>query len=110
MPSEKTSAAGRSLIDAATRTNHAAPDAAVSTRPIHANQASGGRTAAGRRARSPAFAKAGSAMKTTKKTTPATADRRGEMDRAHVDQRVIQSVLPARAFPKGVPIARRHGR
>ena len=70
---KKTSAAGRSLIDAATRTNHANPDAAVSTRLIQANQASGGRTAAGTRASFSAFAKAGSAMNTTKKTTPATA-------------------------------------
>ena len=73
MPSERTSATGRSLIDAATRMSHAAPDTTVSTRPIHAKKASGGRTAAGRRAWSPAFAKAGSAMKTTKKTTPAAA-------------------------------------
>jgi hypothetical protein len=74
MPSEKTSAAGRSLIDAATRTNQANPDAAVSTRLIHANQANGGRTVAGRRASLSAFAKAGSAMKTTKNTTPATTN------------------------------------
>jgi hypothetical protein len=36
--------------------------------------------------------------------------RRGVVDCAHVDQRVIQSVLPARAFQKGVLIVRRHGR
>jgi hypothetical protein len=52
--------------------NHAAPDATVSIRPIHASHASGGRTAAGRRAASPALRNAGSAMNTRKKTTPAT--------------------------------------
>ena len=70
--SEKTSATGRSPIDAATRMNHAAPDAAVITRPTHAKQASCLCTAAGRRASSPALRNAGSAMNTRKKTTPAT--------------------------------------
>ena len=39
--------------------------------------------------------KAGSAMKTLKKTTPATRDRRGEMNGAHKNQRVVHAVLPS---------------
>ena len=96
MPSEKTSAAGRSLIDAATRTNQANPDAAVSTRLIHANQANGGRTVR-RRARS-RLRKGWFGDEDNKEHDTRHHQRRCEMDRTNVDQRVIQSVLLARAF------------
>jgi hypothetical protein len=97
-PRKKTSAAGRSLIDAATRTNHANPDAAVSTRLIQANQASGGRGSGYARLVF-GFRKGRLGDEHDKENDTNHRDRRGVVDCAHVDQRVIHSVLPARAFP-----------
>ena len=110
MPSERTSATGRSLIDAATRTNQAAPDATVSTRPIHAKTGERRPNGGGQARLVAGFRKSRFGDEDDEEDDTRHHDRRGEMDSANVDQRVIQSVLPARAFPKGVPIGRRHGR
>ena len=72
MSSENTSAKARSLMDCATSTSQAPPESTVANRPSQAIHWNFARTAALVVMAVPDCRKAGSATKTTKKTTPTT--------------------------------------